>query len=179
MEIDDHVLLDVVIEDLLNWRNSIEHNIRILTRYYKTSRVINIVLLTLLAGVTATLGALESMSLAVEVTEGQTNWSYIISIIKLILIVIGAVLTSLLANINPVKLSKDSMKGIRDYSILVRAINSKIVKYKMNYDSSNKNIVASFERFKTKYSEIENNIIESTPITNRPEPDRAAYINEV
>lgn len=156
-----------IITNLRNWINEINNNITILVNYEKKYSMINTAVLLMLAVITSILGALESMSLVVEITEGETNWAFIVSVIKLTLIAFSAGLSSIIVTVNPSKKAKDSHKGAKDFTVLSRTLTSKINKIYVS-DESDKELIDSYNKLLNKYLEIELNIIENTPINYQP-----------
>lgn len=154
---------DVAITNLNEWNISIQNNIRYLNKCSIFFKVINIILVVIVTFSTSILGSLESISLFSEISNEETDWAYIISIIKLILIANNAVCAALVVSISPDKIGNGCKKAIQEYYTLSRIIQSKINKYELE-NLTDEEIITSYIKFKNKYLEIEINIIKNTPL---------------
>ena len=156
---------DKILGNLNDWKSDVQYKIIELNKYSRYYRLVNMVLVTILATSTAGLGYMESMSLGVEVTNGNSDITLAFSAVKLCLIIISTIITSILTTVNPSKKAQACYKCGKDYSEILRVISSKIDKFEIGFYE---NEMEKYSQFVEMYGAKEKSIIEDQPIILTP-----------
>jgi hypothetical protein len=159
---------DRITANIENWVCTLDGRITQLDRYANAYKVVNLITVITLAAVTTVLGYLESISLGVEVTDGESNQRIIFSAIKLALIVISTILTSFVAVVNPSKKAGNCFKCAKDYSELRLQLTAKRDKFNLGLYGDGVETLKVYNTFCTAISAKEKVIMEEQTVVTRP-----------
>lgn len=156
-----------VIANFENWIQRLDSRIIQLDRYGKMYKIVNLIIVVNLAITTTALGYLESISLGVEVTDGTSDKRIAFSAVKLALIIIGTILTTLVSAINPSKKAGDCFKSAKDYSELSMQISAKRDKFSLGIYGDDQETLKVYSTFCNTISAREKVIMDEQSVFTR------------
>ena len=153
-----------IINNLTTRIQNVKVRINQLNKYARIYGSINIILVTILAATTTSLGYLESISLGIEVTDGTASDRTAFSAIKLTLIVIGTILTTVLTTLNPSKKSTNCHKCAKDYSGFRMELSNKLDKFNVEYYGNDSETLKKYTDFCNLMNAKEKDIMEEQTV---------------
>lgn len=148
------------VANLHDWIDDIKIKVSKLRKYTKLYSTMNIIIICILAASTAALGYLESISLGTILADGDISQP--ISILKLSLIIVSSILTTVVTAINPSKKSQLCYKSAKDYLELRRVLQGKLDRFEMGYYGTD--ALKKYSAIVAEFGAKEKVIMEESPI---------------